>query len=657
MMLNSDVAQTKETINVLLFMMVNEETSSDFYGINQAFSKAANERITFTLEVLYFFPTATLTYNRMNVDMTFEFTILLMHSSIQNYSYFIKLNFHKIFPDQFMSLIFIVTGTMNMNKIFNDWASLTVMGYYNVYAVLHKDSTTFLVLRTYLKRNDFAIDETQDIKYMTIKNLPEYPWTYIINTIYYDSYPMSYYRNGKFIGVEGQLIEEFSKKINIPYQVINPDPTQVSYQEASKYLVRDADICLSSNIHLLGRNFDRVLLNEIDGLCVLTPRNIPVSLYDNLTLPLDALSLVLSFVSTVSVILSWKIISIYTANERSLKSITIAVIEIIFNIGASGIEQLTKKEIVLVYSFIFSSVVLISFYESFVLAFILVSPTWRSAHDLTELNDSGATFFTFYTKELATFSSVPFIREELIQNKLDLTSMSDLIVPESFDKNLVYLVTCNYADLFVRSMRNIDEDRKIFDVIKITEMFKGYPIRKGFQYANEFKQIVENLVESGIYKFWQQKSIQPSLSNSKRINIEEQEYFDMKFPLILLITGCSISFLVFLYENFISRWKSTCMNRIGVIQDNLQHQQVKRKLKLTKWMSKYIYKKKLSKSSLVAECSSQFHPINHAHETIKCREKISGGYFVIKKMKKIRRTKKLPKIIQVRPYLENQTVE
>jgi len=620
MMLNSDVAQTKETINVLLFMMVNKETSSDFYGINQALLKAANEKITFTIEVLYFFPTATIKYNRMNVDMTFEFTILLMHSRIQNYSYFIQLNFLDIFPDHSMSLILIVTGTMNMNKVFNEWYSLIVMRYYNVYAVLHKDSTTFLVLRTYLDQNNFALDMTQDTKYMTIKNLPEYPWTDIISTIYYDSYPMSYYQNGKIIGVEGQLIEEFSKKIKIPHQAINPDPTQVSYWEAVKYLVRDADICLSSNIHILGSNFERVLLNEMDGLCVLTPRNIPVSSYENLTLPLDAMSLVMSFISTVSVIVSWKIISIHTANERSLKSITIAVIEMIFNIGASGIEQLTNKEIILVYSFIFSSFILISFYESLLLAFMLAAPSWRSAHDLTELNDSGATFFTFYTKELASFSNSPFIREELIQNKLQLTSLSDLIVPESFDKNLVYLVTCNYADLFVRSMRNIDEDRKIFDVIKITEMLKGYPIRKGFQYANEFKQIVEDLIESGIYKFWQQKSIQPSLSSSKYINIEEQEYFDMEFPLVLLITGCSISFIVFLYENFSCRWKTTYMNRIGVIQDNLQHQQVKRKLKLTKWMSKYIYKKKLSKSSFISDlpaCSSQFHPINHAHETIK----------------------------------------
>ncbi|CAG9803518.1 unnamed protein product [Chironomus riparius] len=647
MMLNSDVAQTKSPIHVLIFMMVNKETSSDFDGMAKAFSKASKERITFVFEILQFFPTKTMEYNRINIDMPFEFVILLMHSRITGYSYFINLNFHQIFPDKSLKLFLVMIGTQDVNMVFREWSTLILMGYFNVYVILYTHGKAYLILRTHLIRDKYKMKQSQDLKYLTIQKLSNNLRFEEIQAIYYDSYPLSYYRNGKIIGIEGLMIEEYSKKFKVPYKIINKHPEILSYQEASQYLLHAiADICLSTNINLFGRNYDRVLLNEMDGLCILTPRNIPISSYDNIALPLDSMSLIMSFVSTVSVIVSWKVISVYTANERSLKSVIVAVLEMIFNIGASGIEQITKKEVILLYSFIFSSLILILFYESLVLAFMFVSPAWRSAYDLAELNDSGAKFFTFYTRDIAIRSSIPFIREELIKNSVDLSRMKDLTVPKHFDENLVYLVSCKYADSFVSSTKNFHLNRRIFDKIKTTEMFQSYPIRKGYLFADEFKRFVESLIESGIYKYWLKESIQKSMFKSQQVKDESENQVLMEFPLILLFVGCILAFVVFLYENVIWRCMNARINQIEPIEDKLENQTARKKINLTMWMNKFIYKKTLD--------IPKYNPINQKRETIKSRESISGGYFVIKKIRKIRKAKQFRQIVHVRPCQENQ---
>ncbi|CAG9803517.1 unnamed protein product [Chironomus riparius] len=629
MMMHSDVAAKKKAINVLIFSMVDQQGSLEFNGMLQSLAKHQPEAFSYSLKE----------FKVSKVEVRFEFSILLMDSSILNYDSFIRQNFILIFPDLSTKFFVIMTRSLDIRKVFNVWNVLSRNGYYNVYIVLHSN-TVFKMFRTYLEDDHFQMIETNDTKFLTVKEMSEDSWMLHINIIYYNSYPMSYIENGDIIGSDGKLMHEFSKRVKIPFRIINRNMEKLLLNEIIQYLTTVADICLYANLNLKGDNVYNVWLNEMDGLCVLTPRNIPISSYDNLALPLDSMSLVMSFVSTVSVIVSWKLISIYTANGRSLQSIIVAILEIIFNTGASGIEQITKKEVILLYSFIFSSIILDSFYESLLLAFMLAEQTWRSAYDLTELNDSDTKFFKFYSKKAAEFGKVPSIREDLILNFVDIRSMTSLMIPKSFDENLVYLVSCKYADSFIKSTRNFNENRRIFDIIRITKMFQGYPVRKGFPFQDEFKTLVRTWSESGINKFWQKQSLERSMKYNKHKSNNKDEYFDMQFPLILLFTGCTVAFLAFIYENITSRCNSISMKRGRKGEDRLNIQKP-RKVKLTKWMNKFIYKDTFD--------STQFNHINHKREAMKCRELISGGYFVIRK---IRKRKQYRQIIQVRPHLK-----
>ncbi|KAL7031493.1 hypothetical protein ACKWTF_007037 [Chironomus riparius] len=133
--------------------------------------------------------------------------------------------------------------------------------------------------------------------------------------------------------------------------------------------------------------------------------------------------------------------------------------------------------------------------------------------------------------------------------------------------------------------------------------------------------------------------------NSQQVMDESENQVLMEFPLILLFVGCILAFVVFLYENVIWRCMNARINQIEPIEDKLENQTARKKINLTMWMNKFIYKETFD--------SLQFNQINQK-ETIKCRESISGGYFVIKKIRKIRKAKQFPQIVHVRPCQENQ---
>ncbi|CAG9803519.1 unnamed protein product [Chironomus riparius] len=631
MMLNSDVAQKNQLINVLILIMVDQIRLVEFNGMQQYLSKFVDGRMIFTIQ--------TFTTSTAYVP-THDFILLLMHSDITSYTQILKKYFFRIFPDLSTKIFVIITGSLEITNAGNVWNTLTLMGYTNVYVVLHHKFGHIKLFRTQLIVDIFEMIKSQDIKYVTIKEMPEYAWVLYINVVFYNSYPMSYIHNGEIIGAEGKLMQEFSRRIKIPHRVVNKNFDNLQANEVLYFMRTAGDICLFSNLNLNSDSVESVPLNEMDGLCVLTPRNIPVSSYDNLALPLDVMSLIMSFISTISVIVSWKVISTYKANGRSLKSIVVAVLEMAFNIGVSGIEQISKKEVILLYSFIFSSIVLVSFYESLLLAFMLAEPSWRSAHDLTELNDSGAKFYTFYKRDY--FGRIPYIREELIQNLVDVGTIESLNVPNNFDHNMVYLVTCKYADSFMKSTRNFDEKRRKFDVIKISEMFQAYPVRKGFLYEKEFMQIVRIWAESGIHKYWQTQSIENEMKSNKQSNNQMEQSYDVQFLLNILIIGLSLSFGVFLYEILMIRFNSLCLDQIRVTKDKLQNPVFKKMLRLSKWKNKFIYKKKLRKSKM---------------KIYKSRETIFCGYFLLKKVRKSQKSKQFPRIIQVRTCNKNRIIE
>ncbi|KAL7024538.1 hypothetical protein ACKWTF_013094 [Chironomus riparius] len=184
----------------------------------------------------------------------------------------------------------------------------------------------------------------------------------------------------------------------------------------------------------------------------------------------------------------------------SVMSILFAVYELILNLGASNIEQLTLRENFLVYCFIFSSFILVSHYESIILSLMLTESSLRSAYDLQELNGSSTKFYTFYDKNFAKRANLPIIRNDLVLNYMNLDGNTLPQVPENFDENLVYSVYCKYAEAFIHSQRNFRENLQLYDKLVVSQNLQSYTVSSGYFFIEKFRIFVRKLDESGIYK-------------------------------------------------------------------------------------------------------------------------------------------------------------
>jgi hypothetical protein len=343
------------------------------------------------------------------------------------------------------------------------------------------------------------------------------------------------------------------------------------------------------------------------------------------------------------------------------------VYELALNCGASGLEEATIHENILIYSYIVSSFILISFYSSIFLSLMLIDTTYRSAESIQELIDTRTKFFTYADVRTAGSDSIPIVPDDLIINRVDLHSPLSLQVPMEFDKDLVYFVFCQYADSFLTSSRNLLNAGRLFDRIVIGETYQRYSSRKGFFFNDEFVNLMMKLQESGIYKFWYKQAYDESLGNVKAVDHKENSAFDMigfsgmGVPLTVLLIGCIVSLMVFLAEHIAYRWKESCLNRLNIMRNKVPALRVKQKVKLDKWMQKYIYKKKVggsikARKDKVPSALDCLPSMNTKKEIIKGRESVNGDYFSFKKFKKPAKQRIRHRIIQVKPYCAETSV-
>jgi len=275
--------------------------------------------------------------------------------------------------------------------------------------------------------------------------------------------------------------------------------------------------------------------------------------------------------------------------------------------------------------------------------------------------------FSLFRPTWAPKESFPIIPDDLIINKVDLLSQLTLQVPTKFDKDLVYFVFCQYADSFLASSRNLLNEGRIYDKIILGETHQRFTARKGFFFIDEFVKLTVRLQESGIYKFWHKQAYDESLGNVKAVDYNEVSAFDiigfsgMGIPLVVLLIGCMVSLIVFLIECTIYKWKESCLNRIKMMRNQDQGLSVKRKIKLDKWMQKYLYKKKVggtikARKDKLPPVIDQVLAMDMKNEIIRGRESVNGAFFGFKKFKKPTKQRIRHRIIQVKPYCAETSV-
>ena len=384
-----------------------------------------------------------------------------------------------------------------------------------------------------------------------------------INLVQYGAPPFSFVENKKLIGVEGKLLDLFCERYNLTYSIVNKNTEQYVYQDIiNNIYALHADLSLTTGVQMLSKTkfVDFIDLYNNDGLCMLVPRNIPVSSYENFDNPFDYKISICLLISSCLIVITWKTISMAVHSGFSMNFIIFSVFRYLMGNSATGENRMTYKEKFVVYGYVFVAMILLALYESFVISFMMSDPSYKSVQSFQELNESNTKIYQYYD-EIHTV----IFRDELIMNRVNLTNDKQIVsLPKDFDHNLAYVTTCQYADSFIRSSGNINGDQRLFDIMdeKITFYAQSYPVSNIFPLKKELQFIVSVLRESGLRDYWFRSEVHENNRDMKEDEKSVLSLNDMQLPFIILGTGLALSFLVYLFELLVDNIKERRNNRV-----------------------------------------------------------------------------------------------
>lgn len=373
----------------------------------------------------------------------------------------------------------------------------------------------------------------------------------------WDSPPFSHVKNRKLQGLEGRFLNLFCDKYNLTYRIVNKKTELFSmpeYLSLMKNLL--TEMCLNTNVIIHSIYFDKISLGKMDGLCIISPRNIISSSYTN-AYPFDLTTTLLISLAVMSTIIWWKVLSSMSKSKFSNFFILINIYKCTLGLGVEGENRMSRKEKLLIYSYIVGSMIMVSLYQGILIAVMLTEPSVSSIQSLNELNESTTKINKFFKE--TEYKDVIF-RDKVIHSRINHTSTDmALKVPESFDRNLAYLVTCSYANAFLKSGRNLDENsRRLFDLIPepILLFPEQYTLSTIFPLWDNFKQTVSSLQESGIRDFWIKELLNDNSNDMKATVFNEEkktliDFRNMVIPFAMLLLGSTLGLVVFILEQFI----------------------------------------------------------------------------------------------------------
>jgi len=370
-----------------------------------------------------------------------------------------------------------------------------------------------------------------------------------LRIIFYATPPYSYRSlDNRILGVDGNVIDEFCKRHNISYRITNNkfDPFNVQHSN---------DIILYRRFNTISTHYVEITLNDLGAnQCFLVPRNIPV--YDHLfSNPFQKIVSLIFIGTAVFVGIMWKILKLVRKQDIGIFKLVTSISKIIF--GHSIDESEISQNRLMLVPFILMCFILMDIFKSFLISTSIVEPPMRSVQSISELNDSDTKVYEYY-EEIKFFSSEKVIHK--IPLRLGYTALS--MLPENVDTSLAYGVRCRFGEEFVGSSKNFENDRQLFDLLSgyVENRYASYLVHENFPLKSKFIALVTSLQESGILNFWTEIIVRESFPKHFQSEMENALSIKAMFlPLLILVVGLSVSFIVFLVELIYFRylsWKS-----------------------------------------------------------------------------------------------------
>lgn len=206
----------------------------------------------------------------------------------------------------------------------------------------------------------------------------------------------------------------------------------------------------------------------------------------------------------------------------------------------------TRKEKLLIYPFLFAQIILLSLIQSWFISYMISKPAMRSAATLEEFNATSTMIYEYFEE-----FKIKFPREKII--KLSQFTSQHLMgtIPDTFNRDLAYVLDCQLANYFIQSQRNFDGNLQLFDVFEepISKVSSVYMMMQNFPLRKEFRAMVEGLREGGIRSHWRRK-INEQLSKFRIEKVERNylELNDMRFVFGVVFYGWIFGLFVFIVE-------------------------------------------------------------------------------------------------------------
>ncbi|CAO1314265.1 unnamed protein product [Diamesa serratosioi] len=413
---------------------------------------------------------------------------------------------------------------------------------YNLMILDRYDSKNFAVIKPYVKDNLIFFQRQSILNAHFPASKMGEMGDNIIKLQQFDQPPFSKVENGKLLGTEGRLLDALCERYNTSYIIVNNDSTILKLKDFGEFMY---NISMDLNLNYVlrideNKYFDNIILNKVLDRCLLVPRNIPLSTFDSFSCPFDDRISICLFCATCLVIVSWKAISFAVKTDFSIDFIAFSVFRYLMGNSATLENRMSYKEKFIVYGYVWASLVLLTLYESYVISFMMADQSYRSVTSLEELNSSNTKIYEYF------MDGIQF-KDNLIVHKM-FAKVDNVILkmPDKFDVNMAYLVTSMYADAFIDSSKNYNNDgHRLFDKLQenVMSYVPTYVVKKSFPLRNELKHLMNVLRESGIEKHWIDEMFNKKQNNTDSVlakNVVEAvekivlTFKDMKVPFVIL---------------------------------------------------------------------------------------------------------------------------
>lgn len=367
----------------------------------------------------------------------------------------------------------------------------------------------------------------------------------------FDLPPFSFVENQRIQGLEGKLLDLFCEKFNLTYKISNSQTKKFLLEDILEFMPK-TELITYTLFHVQNhKNKEIIDFYAWDGMCFLVPINIPLSSYENLSFPFDMKVNIIFFIASVSLIFAWKIISNKSRSHFRWSFITLSVFKMVLGSGFEKEKSTNRKEKTLLYSFIIGNMLLVNLYQSFIISVMLSEPALRSVETIQELNESNTKIFRFFNDFDIKF------RESKIVHSIQFSHEFSFELPEQFDVNMAYFVSCQYADFIVKSHDNYRGKSKIFNKLPspLAMIPVSYTVTRNFPLIKELKFIINALRESGLRDRWINEIVEEN--NDKEASESKTDIIfsdNLRVPIFVLMLGASVGFAIFVAELIFSKF-------------------------------------------------------------------------------------------------------